>query len=296
MFHKKNKNNITEILIPPDKISLTKAYKLVIDRDIRIVDLANVIIKDPILTLEVLKAGNASATLDGRPETTSLTSAITRLGFDSMQSLLFGLQSRKPPNKSDIITFFNKYQKQSVNMSQIAYIFAKHISNKMIEPAKIGALFLNIGYILTLLHFKDKFIELAQNISPALLRFKIEKELDVNVEKIVLKYLRRYSIPENLIETLNRDATFSQSERHLVLTRAIIQSAREITVAFDENKISTYKPGNAIPSKSYIRILPLVGEQYNKIFEESIGYLTQCRIESLREEKSEAHCDENTLE
>ena len=58
MLPKKSKQTITDVLIPPDKIAITKAYKLVIDKDIRLVDLANVITKDPVLVLEILKAGN----------------------------------------------------------------------------------------------------------------------------------------------------------------------------------------------------------------------------------------------
>ena len=283
MLPKKSKQTITDVLIPPDKIAITKAYKLVIDKDIRLVDLANVITKDPVLVLEILKAGNQSAALDGRPETISLTSAITRLGFDSLQSLLFSLQSRKNPSKFKILNELNKYRDQAVRISYVSTIMSKYIGNKVREQSRLGGLFLNIGYILALLHLGEEFLEYQKSVSsPALLKFKLEKECNFDVEKISLKYLRRYSIPDELVESLNRDATFSPQERNQYLVRAITQGAKELVTAFDENKINPYKPGNAMPSRSYIRTLPLVGEEYTKIFEESIGYLTQCKLEKAR--------------
>ena len=52
---RRNNYNITNVLIPPDKVMLTKAYKLVVDKDIRVSELLAVITRDPVLVLEIFK-------------------------------------------------------------------------------------------------------------------------------------------------------------------------------------------------------------------------------------------------
>lgn len=285
---RKSRQTITDVLLPPDREVLQKAYKLVVDKDIRLVDLANVILCDPALVLEILKAGNQSASMDGRPETLSLTAAITRLGFDALRSLLFNIQSRRDPKKEEVVKCLAAYRDVALRTSNVASIMAKHVSNKIREASRIGGLFLNLGYILALLFLEDEFLVFKNSVSANLLKFRLEKEYNFDVEKIVLKYLRRYSIPDDLVESLNRDATFSPQEKNNYLTRAVTQGAKELVTAFDDDKINSYRPGNALPSRSYIRILPLVGEEYTMIFQESIGYLTTCKIEKARKAAQEA--------
>ena len=152
LLAKKSKTqDIMSISIPPDEVILTKAYKLVVDKEIRIVDLVNVILKDPAITLKILKTGNQSATLNGQQETISLSSAITRLGFDSLKSILFGLQAITNPKDNLILKSLNNYRYEAVRISDVSNIIAKYIGNKVKEPSRLGGLFLNIGYILLLL-------------------------------------------------------------------------------------------------------------------------------------------------
>ena len=123
LLAKKSKTqDIMSISIPPDEVILTKAYKLVVDKEIRIVDLVNVILKDPAITLKILKTGNQSATLNGQQETISLSSAITRLGFDSLKSILFGLQAIKNPKVKNDNRPISIYLK-SISISYINIIF-----------------------------------------------------------------------------------------------------------------------------------------------------------------------------
>ena len=295
LLAKKSKTqDIMSISIPPDEVILTKAYKLVVDKEIRIVDLVNVILKDPAITLKILKTGNQSATLNGQQETISLSSAITRLGFDSLKSILFGLQAIKNPKDNLILKSLNNYRYEAVRISDVSNIIAKYIGNKVKEPSRLGGLFLNIGYILLLLNFKEDFLTIEKETSQALLKYELEKKFNYDVEKITLKYLRRNLIPDNLVEALNRDAVFTPQEKNLYLIRAITQGAKELINAFDRDKLNQYKIAGVMPAKSYLRTLPFTQNEYGLIYNEVIEYLVERKFEKKNLE-SQAKNSKNNI-
>lgn len=267
---RKNRCNITDVLIPPDKAVLTKAYKLVVDKDIRVAELLNVITKDPVLVLEVFKEGREMF-LESE-KICDLSSVITNLGFDALRSIFSELKEREFPTNYKVIKSLNGYKAQAVKVSEVSSILAKYVNNELIERVKLGSLFLTIGYILILLYLGVDFDDFEENSSPAVIQFELETKCKFDIEKIRIEYLKKF-LPKELITSLNLlPASYEDYDKELI--NEIIMCAKEIVAVYDKNTINPYQPLNDVLKNSFLKAFPIINDEYNKILKEIIAYLT----------------------
>lgn len=267
---RRNNHNITNVLIPPDKVMLTKAYKLVVDKDIRVSELLSVITRDPVLVLEVFKAGNRSY-LEAN-KACDLSKIINKLGFDALKKVLIKLRDRELPTNYKIQRAVNNYREQAVKVSEISSIIARYINSDLVEKVKIGGLFITIGYILVLLYLGIDFIEFDENPTPQIIKIELEAKCNLNVEKLRLEYLSKY-LPMKLVELYDSNAEFAKtSDEYRV--KEIIECAKEFIATYNENILNPYKALEEILEKSFLKTLPLTSDEHNKILKEIIAYLT----------------------
>ena len=269
-MRRKNHYNITNVLIPPDKVMLTKAYKLVVDKDIRVSELINVITKDPVLVLEVFKAGNR-AYLEAN-KICDLSQIIHNLGFDALKKVLIKLRDREVPTTFKVQKAVNNYREQAVKVSEVSSIIAKYVSNDLVEKVKIGGLFITIGYILVLLYLGVDFIEFEDNPTPQIIKLELEAMCHFNVEKLRLEYLSKY-LPMKIVGLYDPKADFAKtSDEYRV--KEIIECAKDFITTYNENILNPHAPLEEMFEKSFFKSLPFTNDERNKIINEIIAYLT----------------------
>ena len=92
------------ILFPPDMVVWNEARRLVIDKNIRVEDLAVIASQDPAIVIELLRTSNAMFFSGGRSPITSVKTAIVRLGSDVVLDTLEKMRDRAPIPDDDPVT------------------------------------------------------------------------------------------------------------------------------------------------------------------------------------------------
>ena len=188
MVVQNKKTSLLSIVIPVSADILQESIRLVNNKNTRIENLAICASQDPALVIEILKNANTSFFSGGKTITTSVKSALTRLGGDTINSILTGLQSRPEPENEKVFEILNLYRDKSKRASIIARMFSESI-NKMIEEECLASgLFLYLGYILAIMSLGEDFVKIAENNSQATLKFKLAKDYNIDVDYSFNKY------------------------------------------------------------------------------------------------------------
>lgn len=285
MVVQNKKTSLLSIVIPVSADILQESIRLVNNKNTRIENLAICASQDPALVIEILKNANTSFFSGGKTTTTSVKSALTRLGGDTINSILTGLQSRPEPENEKVFEILNLYRDKSKRASIIARMFSESI-NKMIEEECLASgLFLYLGYILAIMSLGEDFVKIAENNSQATLKFKLAKDYNIDVEQASRDYLIKQGMPDMIISGLDRDSIV-KNDKNKSLLKSIVWSAYEFIEYFDSNKWGKLAPGQILSPKSPIRALPLNETQYRKIYERAAGYFISNQLLNMTKLKS----------
>mgnify|MGYP003633443716 CR=1 FL=1 len=147
-------NNKLELPSSPDIILKVRA--LAHDDNSSVEDFANLVKHDPNISGRIIKIAN-SALFGTRIHVTSVQSAITRLGFSKIQSLITGLviaQNFMNAKTRGLEHYFNEIWQQSNMVSAICYVLAKQKTGIDPEQALLAGMVHNIGVLPIILRLK----------------------------------------------------------------------------------------------------------------------------------------------
>lgn len=272
----------TVIPISPD--ILQESIRLIGDKNTRMENLAICISQDLALAIEIIRNANATFFAGGKATISSVKLAITRLGSDTITSILSGLKSRKEPEDEKVLGFLNIYRDKSKRASIIARMFAETLNKNIQEECLLSGLFLYLGNIIALLHLEEEFVELAENNSPVSLKFKLSKDFKIDTDEATINYLKKLGMPDTLVIGLDRNEQIRNDINRSTL-KSIVWSAFEFIEYFDSGKWGKLAPGQTLPAKSPIRALPLTEHQYKKIYERSAGYFISNQLLNMNKQK-----------
>jgi HD-like signal output (HDOD) protein len=271
------------LLMPPDMSVWLEARKLVIDKNIRVEDLAVIAAQDPAIVIELLRTSNAMFFSGGRSPITSVKTAIVRLGSDVVLETLEKMKERAPIENEDIKHWFELHRNRCKRTSIIGTILAEALARTLTDDCQAAGLLFCTGEMLAVIHLGETYTKLAEELSRSGINYRLAQDHKFDVERMGVTYLRRHGIPEALLFALDRDARSRTPDRAII--KPICQAAAEMVDAFDNNRWEKLAPGKSLAPKSALRMLQMNDTQYLRIYERCSEYLFSLRL--LEEKKKQ---------
>jgi hypothetical protein len=97
-----------------------------------------------------------------------------------------------------------------------------------------------------------------------------------------MRYLRFNCFPDKLVTILEKGIVLSPADNNI---RSICYAANEIVEAFYAGKISSYSPENSLPTKSFLRLLPITSDTHQQILANSYSFLEDSKRKYREEER-----------
>lgn len=258
-------------VFPPNAVVWAEAIRLASNKNIRVEDLALCCAQDPVIVMELLKTANAMYFSAGRPPITTATTAVTRLGSETVVQTLQSLSERQPLPDSEMRRLFEMHRNRGKRAAIIARMLAEITAKTLSDDCHAAGLFMFIGDLLAVAHLGNTYVKLHAANSPSGLLYKLAQEHKFDVEKMGLEYLKRQGIPDSVLFAIDREGKTKNQERAVM--KPVCFASAEIVDAFDSNKWERLAPGKTLPPKSSIRLLQLTDNQYLKLYEKASEYL-----------------------
>ena len=271
--------------MPPDPWVWNAARRMVGDKGIRVSDFARCTTQDPVLVIELLKKSNALFFAAGRSPITSVITAIVRLGYDVVKELLELIAEREPIANEEVSHWFELYRHKGRRTSIISMIIAESIARTLSDDCQASGVLSSVGDMLAVLHFKEHYVQLAEEHSRSGINYQLAHNMRFDVEDMGLRYLRKQGLPEASLFAIDRSAQVRTPERAPM--RPICFAAVEMVEAFDANRWEKLAPGRTLPPKSSLRLLQMNDSQYLKVYERAAEYLFTTRMEDEKKRREE---------
>lgn len=274
------------ILLPPDMGIWNEARRLVADKNIRVEDLATCASQDPVIVIELLRISNAMYFAGGRSPITSTRTAIVRLGSDIVLEALEKMSDRTQFDNEDVSHWFEIHRSRGRRTAIVARILAEALARTLADDCQAVGLITPVGEMLAVANFREKYVELAEELSRSGINYRLSQDYKFDVERMGITYLRRNGIPEALLFALDRDARSRTPDRAIM--KPLCSAATEMVEAFDANRWEKIAPGKNLPPKSSLRMLQLAEAQYLKIYERASEYLFSARLQEEKRKQDAA--------
>ena len=124
------------------------------DPNVSVDQLSSIVLSEPVLTTRLLRIANSAMMRRGPIEITNVKTAISRLGFDMVQTAAVSLtfnETFRAPDGSSLAKYLDALRKHSIKVAALAYILAKNVpSVRSPDEALLAGLLHTIGkfYIL----------------------------------------------------------------------------------------------------------------------------------------------------
>ncbi|NLF25624.1 MAG: HDOD domain-containing protein [Deltaproteobacteria bacterium] len=277
--------NPLSLYFPCNEIIWNEARRLVPDRSVRLEDIATCCAQDPVIGIELLRISNAMYFAGGRTPITTIKTAIVRLGHDVVLQTLNELALRPPFENEEVRHWFEIYRNKCKRNSIISRILAEAVSRNLSDDCQSAGLFICVGEMLAVAHFREKYVQLAEEHSRGGVNYYLGQKFRFDVEQMGLKYLRKNGLPEALLFAIDREAQVRSPDRAVL--RPLCMAASEMLDAFDANRWEKLAPGRTLPPKSSLRLLQMNDSQYLKVYERVAEYLFSERLAEERRRKEE---------
>lgn len=264
------------IVFPPEQAVWNEARRLVADKNIRVEDLATCCTQDPVIVIELLRISNAMYFAGGRSPITSTRTAIVRLGSDIVLEGLERMSERQLIDNEDVSHWFEIHRNRCKRTAIVSRILAEMIARTLSDDCQAVGLIFHVGEMLAVAHFRERYVELAEELSRSGINYRLATDSKFDVERMGITYLRRNGIPEALLFALDRDGRARTPDRAIM--KPLCTAAAEMVEAFDTNRWEKIAPGKKLPPKSALRMLQLSEAQYLKIYERASEYLFSSRL------------------
>ncbi len=272
------------ILLPTDIGVWKEARRMVSEPSSRVEDLATCCAQDPAIVLDLLRIANAMYFSAGRPPITTTRQAIQRLGSDVVIDGLEKLKDRVQITDEDISHWLEVHRSRCRRTSIVAKIVAEATAKTLSDDCQTVALVMNIGELLAVVYFGERYVKLAEEHSRGTINFRLAQDFKFDPDNVGLAYLRRNGIPEALLFALDREARPKSPERAVM--RPICGAASEMVDAFDADRWEKLAPGKKLSPMSALRILQLSDSQYLKLYERVSEFLFAMRIHEEKKKQA----------
>ena len=260
----------------PNALVWNESIRLASNKNIRVEDLALCCSQDPVIVIELLKTANALYFSGGRPPITTATTAIIRLGSETVIEALQGLATRPPIESENVKRLFEIHRNRGKRCAIIARMLAELVAKTVQDDCHTSGLFMFVGDLLAVAHFGETYVKLHSANSPSSLLYKLAQDHKFGVEKMGLSYLQRQGIPDSVLFAIAREGKTRSQERAVM--KPLCFASAEIIDAFDTNRWERIAPGKQLPLKSSLRLLGLSDSQYLKVYEKASEYLFNEKI------------------
>lgn len=253
------------IELPPHAEILKEVRNLIGSGDMRVPKIANLVIQDPVLTLELLKVANATFFSGDRPPITSVANAVVRLGSGAAIEALDHLAERQPLAPKNVMMQFEILRTLSQEVSVVANIISSIVARDLVELSEVSGLLSYFGHLIGCAYLGEKYVSACSAKGVASLAYKLQQDYHFDIRAIQVNYLRSKGIPQSLLIGIDREIQCkSPSQANL---RFVVQSAAELVEAAHSGKWDKYSPSHTLPSKSNLRLLKITENQYATIYE-----------------------------
>lgn len=250
---------------PPDARVLIEAESLLKGRSVKINEVADVILEDPVATLELLSAANRKFHANERPAIWSVRTALFRLGTEQTLLLIDDLLDRATLFSGPLRSEFEHLRLRARRTSLVARAIANEVAPQIAEECQTAGLVSQVGYMLALTRFKERYLRILANATPKGLAYKLEQTLKFDLQKFHLDYLTDRWFPPSLLFVFDKDITCkTESQANL---RFSIEGAEELLEAIEAGKFDKYKPESDLPPKSALRYLQWSSEGRASLYE-----------------------------
>ena len=259
----------TSIALPPDLAILMQARVEAGNRNIKLKNVASLLLHDPVLSMEFLQSAN-SALFSGAP-ITDIDSALVRLGSARVVVELGDMFLREQIKDFEIADVLEVLRYQSRRVSIVSLIIASALRPSLATVARISGLFSDIGHMIALLHLGGTYVETLKKHQRKNMAYRLEKDNKFNLDNMRVKYLRAKGIPEKLI--VPYDLELALKAPGDVDLRAIVRAAMAMIDASDSGKFDLYSPDKQLPSQSDLRLLKMTPIQHERLYSTILEYL-----------------------
>jgi hypothetical protein len=258
-----------QLTLPPDTAILIEARIKAGEPNLQVKAIANLILHDPILTLEFLQYANS--VMFGGASVTEVEGAVNRIGSDRMKALLSKLNSSSHVEDKEVLAGFEILRYNCRRISMLCLIVSAVTRPQLTTMARTVGLLADVGHMLALHALGSKYLELARANRRQTLAFRLQKDLKFDLVREHLKFLASKGVPRTLLAALDPDGEVKgKNEADL---RLIIRSALELIDAFDTGKLTTYIVGKELPASSTLRLFKVSPAQQERVLKASHDYL-----------------------
>jgi hypothetical protein len=258
---------LLSINLQPNEEVLNEAIRLASDKNVRISKLSETVLKDPVITLEILALANSSSMTDERTSIAAVQTGVIRIGSKKLLKTLTSLKKRiRKDIDPDVAVEYSSLRRLSERASIVSEILSSHIQRDVIEISQTCALLSYIGPMILCTYLDREYLELAHLRKRNALAYRIQSRYGVHYNDMLIRYLKDRHLPSIIFYAFDRELkckTTSQSS-----LRLIVESAIELVEAYEDGKWMRYGPGGNLPPKSNIRLLKISDTQFANIYDE----------------------------
>lgn len=273
-------SGIYGVLLPPDLEVLKEARRLSGERNSRVHDLAHCILRDPVVTMELLKVSNEMSYTATRQQIVAVKPAIIRVGWEALNQTLEELETRPQIEDPNVSKWFETVRERSRRCSAVSQFLAEIFAKSFVEDCGVCGVLLYAGELLAIINLGSRYVELAEEHPRGAIQYRLLQDYKVNLEKQRTAYLQRQGIPSAMIATIDPEGTIKTADRTIM--KPILMAAEELVEAYDSNRWDKVAPGKQLPPKSAVRLLPFNDSQYIKFFERATSFLHGSTVELER--------------
>ncbi len=232
--------DVTKLKMPsisPDGIA---ALNLISSDDYSMVELGNLISKDPTLSATLLKYAN-SPTYNPPSEITNVNRAVGVLGAKALRAAIMIAGMRDYSTPPDAASTYLSTHSQSV--ARIAKLFSKKYFPSLADDVELAALIHDMGALILARNFPEEYNQIFATINDSQGEISItqaEKEFfGVDHDDITSVFIANTRLPANISEVL---AGFHEREPLVTINTAAQQQTALISLAHEiEKQLNTHR-------------------------------------------------------
>jgi len=202
--------------LPTIPVVAQEILKLVHDERTSVDRLENIIENDPPIAAKIISVSN-SAFFGYKTPTRSIKNAITRIGFNNVRDIAFGVSLMTVFEKKGESGAFD-YQRifnHSVMVGAVAQLISKDLKMRFTEEMFMNGILHDLGYLALNKYFSDVYMKVLDIFR--------EKGSLLDAEKEVFKFTHadiggwlaeKWSLPEGILDTILYHHTPSLAKKH----------------------------------------------------------------------------------
>jgi hypothetical protein len=258
---------LLSINLQPNEEIIKEAILLASDKNVRISRLSETVLKDPVITLEILAIANSSSMTSEKTSIAAVQTGVIRIGSKKLLSTLTNLKNRiRNDIDLDVAVEYHSLRRLSERASIVSEILSSHIQRDVIEISQTCALLSYIGPMILCTYLDREYLELAHLRKRNALAYRIQSRYGVHYNDMLIRYLKERHLPSIIFYPFDRELKCKTTSQSAL--RLIVESAIELVEAYEDGKWMRYGPSGNLPPKSNIRLLKISDAQFANIYDE----------------------------